>query len=161
MDSVHRVVRGRDALLLRSDPILSSNSRHAAELAHIVGCDDQPLAAGMTANLHVVRAAGNSGTFQFRPNLPVVRSRFGLECQHIEACHKMLNGVQVVGTASRFLCAITQLAERDAGDAELLSQCVELLQEVWRIIRRISMTRSRRERRPRGSATDVCLPRNC
>src|SRR5450631_4851870 len=77
---------------LRSDPVLSSDSRHAAELAHIIGYDDQPLAAGMTANLHIMRAAGSSSALQFRPNLSVMRSSFGLERQDIEARHKMLNG---------------------------------------------------------------------
>src|SRR5256885_1629294 len=73
-----------DAHSLPSGPVLGSDSRHAAELAHIVGYDDQPLAAGMPPNLHVVRAAGHSRTFQFRPNLAVVRSRFDLEWQHFE-----------------------------------------------------------------------------
>jgi hypothetical protein len=63
----------------------------------MIGYDDQPLAAGVTANLHVVRAAGSSSTLQFRPNLPVVRSSFSLERQDIEARHKMLNGGQIVG----------------------------------------------------------------
>src|SRR5579863_9652863 len=119
---------------LRSDPALSPDSRHAAELAQIMGDDDQPLAAGMTANLHVVRAAGCSRTFQLRPNLPVLRSRFGLESQHFEARCEMLNGDQIVGTARRFLGAVVQLAERDAGDTELLGEGVEFLQQVRRIV---------------------------
>ena len=90
----------------------------------------------MTANLHVARAAGRSRTFQFRPNLSVVRSRLSLERQHIEARHEMLDSGQVIDTASRFLRAIMQLAERDAGDAELLGQCVEFPQQVRRIILR-------------------------
>src|SRR3954469_24060821 len=94
------IVRGGDALSLRSDPVLGPDSRHAAELAHIIGHDDQPLAAGMTANLHVVRAAGSSRALQFRPNLPVVRSSFSLERQDIEARHKMLDRGQIVGAAS-------------------------------------------------------------
>jgi hypothetical protein len=64
----------------------------------------------MTANLHVVRAAGSSSTLQFRPNLPVVRSSFSLERQHIEARRKMLGSGQIVDTASRFLRTIVQLA---------------------------------------------------
>ena len=46
----------------------------------------------MTADLRVVPAAGRSRRFQFRPNLPVMGSRFGLEPQHFEARHEMLDG---------------------------------------------------------------------
>jgi hypothetical protein len=46
----------------------------------------------------------------------------------------MLYGDQIIGAASRFLSTIMQLAERDAGDAELLGQCVELPQQVRGII---------------------------
>jgi hypothetical protein len=86
-------------LAIRSDPALSSDSRHAAELAHIVGDDDQPLAAGMTTNLHVVRAAGRSRPLQLCPNLAVVRSRFGLERQNVQTRHEMLDGCQVIDSA--------------------------------------------------------------
>ncbi len=79
-----------------SDPVLSPDPRHAHELAHVVGYDDQPLAAGVAANLHVVRAAGRSRTFQFRSNLAVVRSRFGLERQHFETRREMFDGRQVL-----------------------------------------------------------------
>src|ERR1700678_3327438 len=74
-----------------SDPVLSPDSRHAAELAHIVGDDDQTFAAGMTANLYVVGAARRSRPIQLRPNLTVMRRCFGLERQHVEARHEMLD----------------------------------------------------------------------
>jgi hypothetical protein len=51
-----------------------------------------------------------------------VRSRFSLERQYVEARHEMLDRGQVIDTASRFLRAIMQLTERDAGDAEFLRQ---------------------------------------
>src|ERR1700760_142450 len=87
----------------QSDPILGPQSRHAAELAHVVGDDDQSFAAGMTADLHVMRAADRPRTFQFRSNLSVVCSRLGLERQYLEARREMLDRDQVVGPARRFL----------------------------------------------------------
>jgi len=81
---------------IRLDPVLNSDSRHAAELAHIVGDHDQPLAAGMTANLHVVWTAGRSRPLQLCPNLTVMRSRFGCERRHVKTRHEMLDGCEVI-----------------------------------------------------------------
>src|SRR5712675_2159951 len=59
-----------------SDPALDSDARHAGELAHVVGDDDQSFAARVTADLHVVRTAGRSGPFELRAKLSVMRRRF-------------------------------------------------------------------------------------
>jgi hypothetical protein len=84
-----------------SDPILGPDSRHAAELAQIVGDNDQPFAAGMTANLHIVWTAGGSRSLEFCPNLTVMRSRFGPKRQHIKTRNEMFDGRQARPRASR------------------------------------------------------------
>jgi hypothetical protein len=60
---------------LQLNPVLGPDPGHARELAYIVGGDDQPFAASMTADLHVVRTAGRSRSLQFRSNLSVMRGR--------------------------------------------------------------------------------------
>src|SRR6267378_4911134 len=107
-------------LPIRSEPVLSPDSRHAAELAHIVGDDDQAFAAGVTTNLHVVRTAWRSRPLQFRPNLTVMCGCFRFEGQHVKTRDEMLDGCQVIDATCRLLRAIVQFAERDARDAELL-----------------------------------------
>ena len=81
----------------------------------------------MTANLHVMRTAGRSGPLQPGANLTVMRRRCGPDRQHIEARREIFDCDQVVGPARRLLRAIVQLAERNAGNAELFGQRVELL----------------------------------
>src|SRR5205814_3068298 len=73
----------------QSYPVLGPHARHAREFAPVVGDDDQPFAARMAADLHVVRTAGRSRPFQFCPDLSVVRCRPGCEREHIEARHEM------------------------------------------------------------------------
>src|ERR1700722_18823467 len=75
--------------LFQSDPVLGSDPWHAGELAQIIGDDDQAFAAGMTADLHVVRTAGRSRALQLRPNLAVMRSRLVSEGQHVETRYEV------------------------------------------------------------------------
>ena len=82
------------------NPVLDPDSLHAAELPRIVGDDDQSLAAGMAADLHVMRTARRSRSLQFGPDLAVMRRRFRVERQHVETSHEMLDGRQVIGAAS-------------------------------------------------------------
>jgi hypothetical protein len=72
----------------------------------MIGDDDQPVTAGMTANLHVMRTAGRSGRIQFGSNLTVMRGCLGPEQQHVETRHEIFDCEQVVGPARRFLRAI-------------------------------------------------------
>ena len=66
-----------------SRPVLNPHARHAAELAKIVGDDDQAFAAGMAADLHVVRAAERARALCVK--LAVMRSRPRVERQDVEA----------------------------------------------------------------------------
>ena len=76
----------------------------------------------MAADLHVVWTAGRSLQREFCANLTVMRSRLGVEWQHVKARHEMLDRGQVIGATRRFLRAMVQLAERDARDTNLLGQ---------------------------------------
>src|SRR5258708_32092164 len=103
-------MRGRRAL--PSEPALGSDPRHAGELAQIVGDDDQSFAAGMAADLHVMRPARRASPLQLRPNLSVMRSRLVGEGQHIETRHEVRYGGQGFGAARRPLPPLVQIAER-------------------------------------------------
>src|ERR1700730_1875839 len=46
----------------------------------------------------------------------------------------MFNGCEVIGATCRLLCAVMQLPERDARNAELLGQRIEFLPQGLRII---------------------------
>lgn len=116
------------------DPVLDPDSLHPPELPRIVGDDDQSLAAGMAADLHVVRAAGRSRALKLGPELAVMRRRFRVERQHVESGDEIRDGCQIVGAARRLLRAVVQFPERDAGDAELFGQRIELLPQILRIV---------------------------
>src|SRR4051812_38802415 len=92
--------------LTLSDPTLCSDTRHADELAHIVGDDDQSFAAGMTADLGVMRTTRCSRPLKFRAQLPVMHSRLGSEGQYVETRHEIFNGHQAIGAACQVLCSI-------------------------------------------------------
>ena len=59
------------------NPVFHPDPLHAAELAHVVGDDDQALAAGMTADLHVMRTARRSRPFLNRSGREVHLSLSG------------------------------------------------------------------------------------
>jgi hypothetical protein len=79
---------------------------HATELAHVVGDDDQSLAAGMATDLHVMRTARHSRALQFGPDLAARHRRFRVERQHLSARDELRDSRQVVGAASRLLGAV-------------------------------------------------------
>jgi hypothetical protein len=79
------------------NPVLDPDPLHAAERAHVVGDDDQALAAGMTADLHVMRTAGRFGPLQLGADLTVMRGCFRVERQQVEARHEIFDRGQVVG----------------------------------------------------------------
>jgi hypothetical protein len=51
----------------------------------------------VTANLHIVWAAGRARSLELCPNLTVMRSRFGPKRQHVKARNEMLDGRQIIG----------------------------------------------------------------
>src|SRR5258708_36893621 len=91
--------RGRSSGSKGSHPILNPNSRHAVEFAHIVGDDNQAFAAGVTANLNVVRTAWRSRPLQLCPTLTVMGGRLVLDRQYVGALRDILAGRQFIGAA--------------------------------------------------------------
>ena len=62
---------------------------HPGELAHVVGHDDQALAAGMRADQHLVWAGWLSLAFQIGAGLAMMGSSAGGEIQHFESCRRI------------------------------------------------------------------------
>jgi hypothetical protein len=61
-----RAVSSKRFPMPRLHPILNTQARHPGEFPHIVCDKDQPFAAGMSSDLHVVGAAQRARAFQFR-----------------------------------------------------------------------------------------------
>src|SRR5262245_61072288 len=53
------------------DPVLDPDARHARELAHVIGDDSQPSAAGVRADLDVMLPARRPSALQFGAQLAV------------------------------------------------------------------------------------------
>ncbi len=73
-------------------PVLHPHARHTHKLPHVVGDDDEPLAAGMGADLHVVWTARRSGPFQFGAHLSIMGGGLAPDRQHLRIQGSMRPG---------------------------------------------------------------------
>ena len=81
------------------DPIFRPDAGHARELANVVGHEDQALAAGMGADLNVMRAAGRACPLEFGAELTVVGGGLVGEGKNVEARREMFDGQEVLCAA--------------------------------------------------------------
>ena len=110
---------------LSSNPVFDLQRGHSGELSHVVGHHDQPFAAGMGRDVHVVDTNWLAESFQGGTNGAIVLRSFAAVGEHLEPAAKVLDDCQIFADLAAFFSPMEKLGQGDGGNRHPIGVPIE------------------------------------